>query len=644
MSEKKSGRLGGGQAALRKLRGCRWTWYVLSALSPAVVLLCIQLITQRTASGTAAWFGAAPGAAVLTYLGLLLVQETVCALTCSLFWSVMIEGVPLTILAMASYIKEITNGNPLLVSDLAMAGQVGDLAGFLDPNLKLDRGAYAALFLLVVLLAAVGLLARVPKGSRWAWPKRICVSLCCALVLGVGLWPGSARAMLRPVEGEVQAQRNQRLGLTLGFYLGVLENADRPPDAYSEEGMNSVILEVRNSASYWQEPEVRPNVVMLMSESFCDPLEVLPDIYFSEDPIPNYRAMAQKWPSGHLKTNTCGGGTGNVEMEIFTGIPSTMLQKGEELAGIKSPGAYERVPSIVKAFRDQGYATEYVHSYGDWLYERPEHMPAIGFDKVLFDWDFPEDAEMDGPYLTDTALSQMMISEFEARDPDKPLFLFGLSMENHQPYFDGKFEHTSVKADSELMDEKQIGMVNTLAHGLRGADQGLKVLLDYFEQCGEPVLFIFWGDHLPSLYLGEDKSLYTIAGYNKTALSNTWEMEDREKMFQTPFLVWNNYGADLDVPNTVGVTGLGAQVLDWAGAEKPLYFDWAEQARRDVLLYRPGYFVDGAGQAHQSPPPEAKPTIDLYEKMVYDIVYGQCYLGRELTMLPSQMDGPDPIP
>ena len=82
-----------------------------------------------------------------------------------------------------------------------------------------------------------------------------------------------------------------------------------------------------------------------------------------------------------------------------------------------------------------GYATEFVHSYTDRLYNRADNLPAIGFEKVLFEADFPENADRAGPYLSDMALTDMLISEFEGRDKEKPLLLFGLSMENHQPLF-----------------------------------------------------------------------------------------------------------------------------------------------------------------------------------------------------------------
>ena len=43
-----------------------------------------------------------------------------------------------------------------------------------------------------------------------------------------------------------------------------------------------------------------------------------------------------------------------------------------------------------------------------------------------------------GGYVSDDTLADELIARFEAKG-DGPVFLYGLTMENHQPYFGGKF-------------------------------------------------------------------------------------------------------------------------------------------------------------------------------------------------------------
>lgn len=641
MPKEKDGQKHGWMAHLHKIRRRRATWYVLAGLAPLVVLLCVQLMTQRTPAGMLEWFVSAPLAALYTYLFLLLAQTVLSALTGSLFWSVLVVEVPFVVLGTANYLKEVINGAPILVSDLAMAGQMGNIAQFVRPDVELTSGVWLALLLVILLPVAVGYFARCPKKKLWDWPRRLGVGVCALVALVVLLLPGVFHGLLGDGPNhEDQAQRNQRLGLLAGFYDGVLDSVVRPDDAYSEETMNTILQQLQRLEQPWKAPKQRPNVVMVMSESFCDPTAILPNVYIQDDPIPFFRSLAQKWPAGAFLSNSYAGGTGNVEMEVLTGVPNGLLGEGETLTSLQAKGAYDRIPSIVRTLREQGYATEFIHTYTDELYGRADHIPRIGFDKVRYASDFPADAPVHGPYLSDEALAQEMIAQFEARDPDKPMFLFGLSMENHQPYYGGKFPNADrLRAESSLLNDQQMGSLEALLQGLHGADQGLKTLVEYFEDCGEPVLLVFWGDHLPSLYIDASTSLYSLTGYTDTTDSKTWTPETLKKMFTTPFLVWNNYGARLDVPNTVGAPGLGAQVLEWAGAARPLYYQFADAAREKMLIYNPRLFVDSSGQPYEAPTPEAEPVIKLYHNLVYDTLYGEGYISKELLALPPLPDG-----
>lgn len=159
------------------------------------------------------------------------------------------------------------------------------------------------------------------------------------------------------------------------------------PDSYSEDGMNRILLQLRAEAEQPAEPVVKPNVVLVVSESFFDPTR-LPGVSFSADPVPNFHALADAFPSGVFLSNTYAGGTGNVEMELFTGIPSAFLGAGESLTGLGDTSAYRRVPSLARVFGAAGYETLFVHSYNDELYDRARNIPALGFDQIIYQDDF----------------------------------------------------------------------------------------------------------------------------------------------------------------------------------------------------------------------------------------------------------------
>ena len=243
---------------------------------------------------------------------------------------------------------------PLLVSDLAMAGQAGQVAGFLRPGMELGEGTWGGIALAALLFLAAFVWSRParPLDGR----RRLGVlGLLAALLAWVLLSPASA-VLLAGEEGESQSMRNDRLGLLAGLYSAARESAMAEPDSYSEDGMNRILLQLRAEAEQSAEPAVKPNVVLVVSESFFDPTR-LPGVSFSADPVPNFHTLAEAFPSGVFLSNTYAGGTGNVEMELFTGIPSAFLGAG----GVPHrPGRYVGLPPCAFAgpgIRGGGYET-----------------------------------------------------------------------------------------------------------------------------------------------------------------------------------------------------------------------------------------------------------------------------------------------
>ncbi|MEI7027836.1 sulfatase-like hydrolase/transferase [Paenibacillus sp. y28] len=52
--------------------------------------------------------------------------------------------------------------------------------------------------------------------------------------------------------------------------------------------------------------------------------------------------------------------------------------------------------------------------------------------------------------------------------------------------------------------------LETCTQGVRDADRSLQLLIDHFEQSGDPTVIVFFGDHLPMLGLNSD----ALPGYN----------------------------------------------------------------------------------------------------------------------------------
>ena len=339
-----------------------------------------------------------------------------------------------------------------------MAGQAGQVAGFLRPGMELGEGTWGGIALAALLFLAAFVWSRParPLDGR----RRLGVlGLLAALLAWVLLSPASA-VLLAGERGRASPCATTGWAFWPGFYSAARESAMAEPDSYSEDGMNRILLQLRAEAEQSAEPAVKPNVVLVVSESFFDPTR-LPGVSFSADPVPNFHTLAEAFPSGVFLSNTYAGGTGNVEMELFTGIPSAFLGRGVP----HRPGRYVGLPPCAFAgpgIRGAGYETLFVHSYNDELYDRARNIPALGFDQIIYQDDFLVDKTYAGGYVSDDTLADELIARFEAKG-DGPVFLYGLTMENHQPYFGGKFNTPApVAASADNLSGEEAGVLDAL--------------------------------------------------------------------------------------------------------------------------------------------------------------------------------------
>lgn len=166
-------------------------------------------------------------------------------------------------------------------------------------------------------------------------------------------WLPASSALLEGKENESQGSRNERLGLLAGMFSALRESAMEEPDAYSENNMNRILRELEEAAAGQAAGGERPNIVLIASESFFD-VTRLPGVTFHEDPIPNFRRLMEECAGGRFLSSAYAGGTGNVEMELFTGIPSAFPGASESLTSLADQSAYSRMPSLVKTLEGQG--------------------------------------------------------------------------------------------------------------------------------------------------------------------------------------------------------------------------------------------------------------------------------------------------
>ena len=132
-------------------------------------------------------------------------------------------------------------------------------------------------------------------------------------------------------------------------------------------------------------------------------------------------------------------------------------------------------------------------------------------------------------------------------------------------------------------------MLEVYTEGVRDADDMLGRLRDYVAGREEPVVLVFFGDHLP--YLGDNQLGYTELGLSGDPL---W---DRLTSYATPYVIWANDAAaealdwetaaeslELpDIPPALSASFLGAAVLELTGrADESAWFRFLNGLRRET--------------------------------------------------------------
>ncbi|MCL2874585.1 MAG: LTA synthase family protein [Defluviitaleaceae bacterium] len=590
--------------------------HILIAAFSAILIFCSQAIALLGFGSAFAWIFLNFPAFLISLLLVSSLLFVVYSTTGSFVFSSLLLSVVFMFVSIANYFKELINGFPLDLTDINWITSVGGLVGFIPSHIRIDSRIFIAPVVLILAITAAAYLLRGAK--PFVKIRFVSGWFCFVLLIFAYFLPATeSRAGVFYIDDDLgiflsvfEMSRELRFISNIEIeYIGdVFEFFD------AELPIEDVIEE--------EEIPIAPNVILFMSESFFD-ITRLDYVEFSKDPLSNFRRLSQDFPSGRFVSNAFSGGTGFVEMEIFVGIPLSVLNWGDTLTTLPDMSVYYYIPSIVREFRNNGFHTSFIHAFDDHLYNRDVTMPAIGFTDIYFDFDFPEDVEIKGGYISDRALVYKVIDRFEANRHRGPQFIYALSMQNHQPFNEEKYEglEFDISAASDKLDEHSQGVFNALLYGIYDADASLGQIVEFFENIDEPTIIIFLGDHLPGLTIDQENSIYSILDYVSSSSPRDWDTNELRQMLSTDFIVWNNFGAELDVPFESSTIRLGVDILRWANIPKNRYFTILEWFSHYVHIYRDRIFIGRDGTAYHSPPEEYDDILRIFSTLARNIVY-----------------------
>ena len=595
-------------------------------LGPAVILLCNQYISQQGGAEALDWIAGHTFAAALTWFFLACLTALLYGLTRLMGLSCLLAALVPTALTLISYYKQLINGEPLMLPDFSLAGQFDQVVGFAVDRITLSaptRGALAILAALLALAVVLDAAALRPSGRTG-----LRLAGTAGAVLLASLWlAGGTYCVDQYQTCSLQAERDQACGVPLSLLCTALGSRVTGSEAYGELRMNQLLREMENTRTEREEGQL-PHIIFVMDESFFD-ITRMPGLTFDRDPLANYHRLCGEGSDyGRFYTVTTGGGTGWVEMETFTGIPKELLRPDRANTELTAE-EYGVLPSYVRVLRDNGYDTVAFHAHTNALYNREENYPCIGFDQVQFFDQYASEGTYEGGYFDDDSTADVLLSLFDQRG-EKPLYLYAMTMQNHQPYYAGRYDEDRVGVSSDVLPAEALEMVQCYVNGLYDADQMLGRLTDYFARVDEPVILIFAGDHVPSLYLEETDSVYSLLGYVSSATSAHWSEEEYQRMLSTDYVIWTNFDQGAGRRDS-SCLAMGAQVLERAGVDPSPYYAWLAARTQDTLLFHYGSLWVGVDGAIVQPDGEQEAFWRDCGDVVYDLLYGEGYLAGKIS-------------
>jgi phosphoglycerol transferase MdoB-like AlkP superfamily enzyme len=564
-------------------------YYLLWA---AWLVLLIESLSRGQIAGTLAWsishFAVFLASTILTACLLVLIASATGRPRLALGAITL----PLVLLAGVSGIKLRLLGLPLLPSDLGLVSEAGSVVHAGD-LLSLSQAAGLLLF------GAVGVLLALRFGrERLPARDRAVGAAVAALLLGA-IWLAPPAAYGARAEAYDQAQNVRANGFLLTEVTtmaghGALGNGS---DQLAVAALAAVGAEPSRPA---EEPAVvKPNIIVVLSESLFD-LTGLPGVTYSQDPLPFFHSLPQKYTHGTMLSPQFGGSTANVELEVLTGLSMRFLPDGSIPYNqyITRP-----VDSLASILTRQGYTATAITPWSNWFFHNNIVYRNMGFHRLITN-EFMRRV-FSGPNIPDAEVASLIMTE--TAKTEGPDFVFANTGENHYPYDPGKFPVNTIEVQG--LTEPAKGLLETYAQGCSSADKMLQTLVEHYDQSGEPTIIVWFGDHKP--VLGPDYLVYRESGY----ITGTDDPNFVNKMYEVPVLIWNNYLPEAPAETLhISPSFLSPYVLNLAGRPGTPFTRYLKDLSARVPVIPPRRFWE----EQQIPQGE----METYGALVQEILFG----------------------
>lgn len=268
--------------------------------------------------------------------------------------------------------------------------------------------------------------------------------------------------------------------------------------------------------------------------------------------------------------------------------------------------------SIVEVLRSLNYDCISMHPYYESGWMRTTVYPLLGFEESLFIQDFPQE-KLIRDYVSDKEMYDQVIVQYENKADDQPLFLFGVTMQNHGGYnYDGDNFEKSVSLSGMSQEFSNAEQYLSL---IQESDKALETLMEYFQTVDEDTIIVFYGDHQPNL---NNTFLEEVHGGSFDTL------DEQELLYKVPFFIWANYDIEEEYIELTSLNFLSNYVFEAAGIEMPVYNQFLLEVESVIpAMNSQGYYSvsDGHFRLYSDAEGKEAEVLEQYRILQYNAIF-----------------------
>ncbi len=516
-------------------------------------------------------------------------------------------------ISLVSYFVFRFRGTELMPLDILSVKTAMGVSG--EYSFRVEPMTYCGILLWIVLVGFWYAFPPEGKGAR-AWLRLAALALCPVLIAA---WYAAGSGIYIETWGNNGSKYN---GYLLNFSLQLRSEMEiKPPEGYSEEAVRRLEEKYGGSGETPSGGGQQPDIILILEESFAD-LSMLGSPVRTEQPVtPYWDSLEENVTRGYVLSSVYGGGTANSEFEVLTGNTMGFLPYGATPYQLY---IHEPSASMASWLKDQGYVCKATHPYLSGGWSRTKVYPLLGFDSWSFIDDYPQQ-DMIRDYVSDREMFGEVIRIWEERDEDQPLFLFGITMQNHGGFgYDGEGYTPCMKLEGyseEYPDAEQyLGLIHE-------SDSAIEDLLSYFEQQDRDVIVAIFGDHYPGL---------NIRFYEEIHQGPFDTLDEQEPEYAVPYVIWTNFDRESGDTGLISMSDLGLRVLQTAGIELAPYDRFRLDLEQVIPVWNSqGFYSKTAGGfiPYREAEGEEKEWLQTYRIWQYNYLFDSG--GRSDILFPE---------